>query len=263
MPVRDLPVRPDLDQLHRQAKEFLKALHAGEAAAVAAGMTAIVKLSRVRLAVFGAVLLLLGPWAWIRFRPDPPDVVAIPAIAADSLPRRIYVINWGYHTSIVVPQPPGFTNGPANDPAARFIEYAWGDRSFYMESNYWPHRLFAALMLPTASVTYLAGWSRAPATSDGMSGLWSREVNAEELGRLIAALEGSTRRGAGGVRAPAYQPAVGYRGRFYPAHGAYLFWADCNRWTVDRLHDAGLASSGIGVILARQVASRLHGFRRE
>ncbi|MBP9898773.1 MAG: ankyrin repeat domain-containing protein [Gemmatimonadales bacterium] len=35
MPARDLPVRPDLDQLHRQAKEFLKAIHAGDAAAIA------------------------------------------------------------------------------------------------------------------------------------------------------------------------------------------------------------------------------------
>ena len=35
MPVRRLPVRPDLDQLHRQAKEFLKAIHEGDAAAIA------------------------------------------------------------------------------------------------------------------------------------------------------------------------------------------------------------------------------------
>lgn len=35
MPVRDLPVRPDLDQLHRQAKELLKAIHTGAPDAVA------------------------------------------------------------------------------------------------------------------------------------------------------------------------------------------------------------------------------------
>jgi ankyrin repeat protein len=35
MPVRSLPVRPDLDQLRRQAKELLRALHAGDAAAIA------------------------------------------------------------------------------------------------------------------------------------------------------------------------------------------------------------------------------------
>jgi Ankyrin repeat len=35
MPVRRLPVRPDPDQLHRQAKELLRAVHAGDANAVA------------------------------------------------------------------------------------------------------------------------------------------------------------------------------------------------------------------------------------
>ncbi len=35
MRVRRLPVRPDLEQLHRQAKELLRAMHAGEADAIA------------------------------------------------------------------------------------------------------------------------------------------------------------------------------------------------------------------------------------
>jgi hypothetical protein len=35
MPVRRLPVRPDLEQLHRQAKELLRAIHTGDANAVA------------------------------------------------------------------------------------------------------------------------------------------------------------------------------------------------------------------------------------
>ncbi len=35
MPVRRLPVRPNLAQLHRQAKEFLRGVHAGDANAIA------------------------------------------------------------------------------------------------------------------------------------------------------------------------------------------------------------------------------------
>src|SRR3954471_3420564 len=35
MPVRRLPVRPDLEQLHRQAKELLRAIHAADASAIA------------------------------------------------------------------------------------------------------------------------------------------------------------------------------------------------------------------------------------
>lgn len=35
MPVRRLPVRPDLEQLQRQAKELLRAIHAGDTNAIA------------------------------------------------------------------------------------------------------------------------------------------------------------------------------------------------------------------------------------
>src|SRR6185312_9447716 len=35
MPVRRLPVRPDLEQLQRQARELLRAIHAGDANALA------------------------------------------------------------------------------------------------------------------------------------------------------------------------------------------------------------------------------------
>lgn len=35
MPVRRLPVRPDLDQIHRQARELLRAIHAGDPDAIA------------------------------------------------------------------------------------------------------------------------------------------------------------------------------------------------------------------------------------
>ena len=35
MAVRRLPVRPDLEQIHRQAKELLRAIHAGDADAIA------------------------------------------------------------------------------------------------------------------------------------------------------------------------------------------------------------------------------------
>lgn len=209
------------------------------------------------------VALFAGPWVYVHLSPDPADQVPVVVADSSSAPYRVYVVDWGYHTSIIVPQPPGLALGPSNDVHAAFVEFAWGDRSFYMQSNFWPHRLFATLFMPTASVTYLAGWPRAPVPTDGMTALWSRSVTIAELTRLYSALEGSIRHTSGDQREDAYSPADGYRGRFYPAHGYYLFWTDCNRWTVDRLHRAGLASSGTGVVLAQQVAGRLQGFRRE
>jgi hypothetical protein len=213
---------------------------------------------RVALLALGA--LFVGPWAVLQLRDD--SVEPLPSITlppgSDSV--DVFVADWGYHTSILVPQPPGLGLGPPNDANAAYLEYAWGDRSFYMESNFWPHRLFATLLLPTESVTYVVGWPRAPRMSDGMRHLWARRIARPELARLYTSLEGSIRRAPDGGRSPPHPSARGYRGRFYPAHGVYLYWYSCNRWTVERLAAAGLGRSGAGVIVPTQVPGRVFGF---
>lgn len=209
------------------------------------------------------LLLLLGPWIYVHLAPDRPGPLDPPAIQELPGGYRIYVADWGYHTSIILPQPAGMARGPSNDSTAAYVESAWGDRRFYMQSNYLPHALFATVFLPTESVIYLRGWSRPPTVADGMRTLWSRRVTAAALAQLHAVVESTMRHDSSTARPAAFAPVDGYGGRFYPAHGHYLFWNDCNRWTVDRLHEAGLAEGGGGVILSGQVGARLTGFTAE
>ena len=56
---------------------------------------------------------------------------AVPA-PLDSRSYRVFVADWGYHTSIIVERPPGARLGPEAREGAPFVEYAWGDRRFYM-----------------------------------------------------------------------------------------------------------------------------------
>ena len=93
-----------------------------------------------------------------------PEAIGAPA-ALPNVPQgeyRVYVVDWGYHTAIVAPQPAGWAIGPPGEERAGWLEYAWGDRRFYMESNYWPHSVFATLVLPTASVVYVDGRAAPP-----------------------------------------------------------------------------------------------------
>jgi len=92
--------------------------------------------------------------------------------------------------------------------------------------------------------------------------VFARTVDAGTLRALLAELEGSARRGAAGARLRPYAPAAGYAGRFYSAHGAYLWVRDCNWWTVARLARIGLADGPVGVVVTPQVAGRLRGFTR-
>jgi len=186
--------------------------------------------------------------------PPPP---ALPEPPAGSY--RLFVVDWGYHAAIVVEQPRGWRLGPPGAEESPFLEYAWGDRSFYYESNHRPHAVFGTLFLPTASVLYLEA-RPAPPHFGGADAVFARMVDAATLRALLTELERSIEHDAGGTRLEPLAPTPLDRGRFYAAHGKYLWTRNCNWWVVARLAGAGLASRPTGVIFTTQVGPRLREF---
>ena len=189
--------------------------------------------------------------------PDPPPVQLAPPPAGQ---YTIHVTDWGYHTSITIPQVAGWRLGPAGREGAAYVEYAWGDRRFYRDSDFRPHSVFATLFLPTASVTYIAGRDRAPTRAAGARSVHAREIDAATLHALVMELERTIRHDRDGARTTPGVAAPGYSGRFHDAHGSYLWTRNCNRWTVDRLAAVGLAERATFVVFSGQVAGRLRGF---
>ncbi len=173
---------------------------------------------------------------------------------------RLLVADWGHHTAIVLQQPPGWRLGPPGAEAAPFLEVAWGDRRYFHGQERSPLAVVAALVLPTDSVLLLAGHPDPPRLA-GAVAMRERQVDAPTLRSLLGALERSVRRGHDGGRLPPLPRRPGQRGRFFPAHGAYLWSRNCNWWTVQRLREAGLARAPTGVVVAAQVPGRLRGFR--
>jgi Protein of unknown function (DUF2459) len=212
-----------------------------------------------RAAAAVALLLVLGPPLYVALARDARPGLTLPPVPGPG-PYRVYVADWGYHTSIVVEQPRGWRMGPPGEEGAPFLEFGWGDRSFYMESDDRPQALFATLFLPTESVVYLDGRSSLPQVSGGARVVFVRLLDAAALRSLLTELERSIVHAASGGRTVAFPKAPGYAGRFYRAYGAYLWAGDCNWWTVERLRGAGLARRGGGVVLSSQVAGRLRGF---
>ena len=221
------------------------------------------RLARVAGAVPATILLvaLLYPLAYALVVPeDRGDEVAVPIVPPGRY--RVQVADWGYHTAIVLEQPRGWSMGPSGEERAPFLEYAWGDRRFFMESDYRPHAVLATVALPTASVLYLDGRFDPPSLG-GARAVYSRTVDATTLHRLIRELERSFQRAPDGTRLAPHAAAPRYGGRFYPAHGRYLWTRNCNWWTVKRLAAAALAGNDAGVIFSGQVSGRLSGFARE
>ena len=212
------------------------------------------------LVLIALALILVVPPIIVSISPDAPVAAAIPTAPEGTY--RVYVADWSYHTSIIFQQPSTWQLGSLGTESAPFVEFAWGDRRFYMESNYRPDALFATLFLPTEAVAYVASWNSDLARAARPRALYERDVDGPKLAELAAVLEGTIRRSSTGERAAAFPAVSGYAGRFYPAHGRYLWFTDCNRWTVERLASAGLARGGVGVIFSGQVASHLIGFHR-
>ncbi len=213
----------------------------------------------LRRALLALLVFAVGfPPLYAAFAPERlPPAPALPTPPPGAY--RVFVVDWGYHTAVVVEQPRGWRLGPPGEEAAPFLEYAWGDRRFYLESDYRPHALFATLFLPTRAVLYLDGRPDPPRLG-GAEQVLARTVDASTLRALLAELERSARRTDAGARLPPHAAAVGYDGRFYPAHGRYLWARDCNWWTVARLAAVGLARAPAGVVVTPQVRGRLRGF---
>ncbi|GJG88990.1 hypothetical protein tb265_41710 [Gemmatimonadetes bacterium T265] len=169
----------------------------------------------------------------------------------------MYVTNWGYHTSITIPQPPAWRLGPPGAEGAPWVDYSWGDRAYFRDSQY--RSLYTLFALPSTSVVHLVGRDRPPDGHEARA-VYARVVDAPTLARLAAELEGAVVHAPRGARVAPAAAVPGYAGRFYDARGDYLWARDCNRWTVDRLRAAGLARPGAGVVFARQVPGRLVGF---
>jgi hypothetical protein len=197
-------------------------------------------------------------YMWVAVPPAPP--IALPPMDEER-PRRVYVVAWGYHSSIILEQPDGWRLGPEGKEELPWVEYGWGDRAFYMESNFAPHVLFATLFLPTESVVYVNAHDAPPTTWGPEGDVFVRDFTPEEFRRLVTVLEGEIVRDADGGRPAAFPPVEGYGGRFYPGRDLYIYWSNCNTWTVEKLQESGIPVSPLLVILKEQVGGRLDGFR--
>ena len=215
-----------------------------------------------RIAGWGAALAfavaVLFPVAYALVRPEGrASTLSLPGFPSGRY--EVYVVDWGYHTAIIIEQPPAARLGPPGAEGAPLVEFAWGDRAFYYASDYRPWVLAATLVVPTESVVYVRGRS-APPEVGAADAVLRRTIDAATATRLAHGIQRSIRRGPNGGRAAPLAEAPGFVGRFYPAHGSYLWTRDCNWWTVARLAGTGLAEPPGGVVFTPQVPGRLLGF---
>ncbi len=175
-------------------------------------------------------------------------------------PHLVQVASNGWHTAIVVPAPAlaatGLLPEAADFPGATYLEFGWGDRTYYPAREKTLGMTLAAALVPTPAVMHMTGLAAPP--RDGGSG---REVVAVALTedgflRLLRTLAAEFERPAGGRAAPVSRGL--YPGsHFYNAHGEFHLFNTCNTWTARMLQAGGVRVSPSGIVTADGLMARL------
>ena len=198
-------------------------------------------------------------WLFISAATPSPGPVKLPP--APQGEYRVWVLGYGYNTAIYIEQPQGWKLGPQGKEAARFVEFAWGDRGWFYDSDMSHLSGANAILIPSRTVFYVAGYDKPPAEAWPGLPLAERAFNGEELRVLAHTLEQCCLRTPQGDRVEPLPISPEYAGRFYPSREFYIGWHSCNHWTIEQLRKSGQNVSELGVITQRQAFARLGGWK--
>ena len=187
---------------------------------------------------------------------------APPLPSGDEGPRThpIQVASNGWHTAIVVPAPAlaatGLLPEAADFPDAAFLEFGWGDRTYYPAKEKTLGMALSAALVPTPAVMHMAGRDTAPAGASSRLEVVQVALSEAEFRSLVDAMAATFERPSGG-RAESVSPGLYPHSRFYHAQGEFHLLNTCNTWTARMLRAGGVALSPSGIVTADGLMARL------
>ncbi len=170
---------------------------------------------------------------------------------------RIYSVDFGWHTGLVVPDrvAPAFLR--RRYPGTRWFVFGFGNQAFYMTPKPTFGDAVHAILSPSPAVVYVVAtgladpgrWYGTKATALDLT-----SSQAARLGSWLARQFAYTPMGRPQPVAPGFTAAS----EFYRAASRYGAFHTCNTWVIDALAAAGLTVHPEGVIFAAQVRSQVH-----
>ena len=195
-----------------------------------------------------AIALLLLLVAGGTFIPRPLLVAAEASGTAPS--QRILLLSGPIHTDIAIPLDDRLRASfsfledagiPVSDPAAQWLIFGWGGRSFYLETPTWadlkPMPVFRALTIDR-SVMHV---DVAGGISETHPAVTVLNVNGGRFEQLLGFVNDSFIR-ENGVVLPIGDRGYGAYDRFFEAKGYFNALLGCNTWTAAALRKGGLRS---------------------
>lgn len=173
-------------------------------------------------------------------------------------PARIYVVNHGWHTGVIIP---GHLATHINPEIAKrfaayqYLELGWGDAGFYQSESITTSLALKALLLPTESVVHIAGFNKEPFTYFNKSEIHAFAIPGEGVTHLIEYLKKSF--GVKNGKLLPLGPGLYGDSQFYRGFGRYYLWNTCNTWTAKAAHSAGIEINPIFKLTAESVMDAL------
>ena len=208
-----------------------------------------------------AALRSLGCAVWLAA-----CAAAVPALSLDEggdegPPRHaVFVVSNGWHSAIVVARQDlietGLVPEAADFPDAAFLEFGWGDRTYYPARDKTVGLALAAALTATPAVMHLAGLAAPPERLYPDADVARVALTEAGLRRLVAEIDAGFERPEGG-RAAAVSRGLYRDSNFYLAHGEFHLFNTCNTWTARTLRAGGVGLSPSGVITADALVRRL------
>jgi uncharacterized protein (TIGR02117 family) len=156
--------------------------------------------------------------------------------------RKIFVVNYGWHTSIVIKKADIHSSALPelrDFPDAEYVDIGWGDWDYYQAPDPGLGLALKAAFWSSRSVLHVIGFKDAVENYFSGSEIVRITLSDEAFRMLVEFVS------AAFVRPDGVGPAPGLHGlapnsRFYPATGRFHLFRTCNTWVAEALQAAGL-----------------------
>ncbi|MFP3874597.1 MAG: DUF2459 domain-containing protein [Thiohalophilus sp.] len=183
-----------------------------------------------------AVVGLCALALWLGACAAPPEGLFPPAEDEPVVP--IWLVSHGWHAGIVIERdaiPHGLLPEQADFPGARYLEFGWGDRDYYMTPEPSVGILLKAGLWPTDSVFHVVGFSGPVRDYFPRNEIIRVDLGRAGFERLSRHLDARfARRGDAQLGRGLYGDS-----RFYLSRDTYHLFNTCNVWTARTLRAAG------------------------
>lgn len=184
----------------------------------------------------------------------------LPEIDDNPPSHEVRVLNNGWHTAIVVNRSEVVAAGllpEAEDfPDAAFLEFGWGDRTYYPAKEKTFGMTLGAALIGTPAIMHVAGRAANFSRMTANGQIVALTLTEGGFRRMMRAIAGDFQRPETG-RAEPVARGLYPASFFYHAHGSFHLFNTCNNWTARMLRAGGIAISPSGIVTADNLITRL------